>query len=284
MRTWSACALALGLASAAPLSSQSDPTSGPITRVDHFYAESGAMDVLLGFLKDDLDLPEAWPDQDYGAFATGAVSLGNVTFEVLRFGEPTGSGAARFAGIALEPEGDTRSLLEWLAPRGIDHGTPQPFPPEGPAFFETTALPALIPEGAEVFVCDYKDRQLILRSQAENRAILAGRNGGPLGLLGVEELLVESTDLTRSLEAWSALVARTHAAGDQVLVEFDSGPRIRIQRGESNRFVGISLLVRSLEEAEAFLAAGGLLGPRIDNGLSIDPEALGGLRILIVEG
>jgi hypothetical protein len=68
------------------------------------------MDALLGFLKRDLGLPEAWPDQDYGSFATGAVSLGNVSFEVVRFGPADGSDPVRFAGIALEPEGDTRVL------------------------------------------------------------------------------------------------------------------------------------------------------------------------------
>ena len=284
MRAWSTLCLGLGILWAGPLSGQSRPASGPITRVDHFYAETGAMDALLGFLKRDLGLPEAWSDQDYGSFATGAVSLGNVSFEVVRFGPADGSDPVRFAGIALEPEGDTQSLVEWLARRGIDHGTPQTFPAEGPAFFENTALPGLIPESADVFVCDYKDRQMILESQAENRAALGERNGGPLGLLGVKELLVESTDLSKSLEAWSALVPSARAAGEEILVEFDYGPRIRIQSGESDRFAGISLLVRSLDDAGDFLESRGLIGPAILGGLSIAPGAVGGLHIVIVEG
>lgn len=242
------------------------------------------MEVLLGFLKSDLGLPEAWPDQDYGNWATGAVSLGNVRFEVVRFEQTDPSHAARFAGIALEPEGDTRSLLEELTRLEIDHGAPQVFPPEGPAFFENTALPGLIPDAVNVFVCDYKERRMILEGQAESRAELEQRNGGPLGLVGVKELLVDSTDLVRSLDAWSALVPRTRAAGDEVLVEFDYGPRIRIRRGQSDRLAGIALLVRSLDDAEAFLESEGLRDPGLVDGLAIASEAVGGLHIEIVEG
>ena len=54
MRAWSTLCLGLGILWAGPLSGQSRPASGPITRVDHFYAETGAMDALLRFLKRDL--------------------------------------------------------------------------------------------------------------------------------------------------------------------------------------------------------------------------------------
>ena len=283
MRGVSALIQMVGLLGAASLSAQDRPDSGPITRVEHFFAESGSMEVLLDFLKQDLGLPEAWQDQDYGVFATGAVSLGNVVFEVVRFPDTDPGDPARLAGIALEPEGDTQSLLAWMTARGVVHGTPERFPPEGPAFFENTPLPGLIPNAANVFVCDYKERQMILEGRAESRALLEERDGGPLGLLGVEELLVESTDLSRSLRAWSAVVPGTRSEGEDIMVEFDQGPRIRIRRGASDRFAGISLLVRSLDDAEDFLESRGLLGPLVPGGLSMTPEAVGGLVIMISE-
>lgn len=281
VRRASALLHVVGLFGAAALSAQDRLDRGPISRVDHFFAESGSMEALLDFLKDDLRLPEAWADQDYGVFATGAVSLGNVVFEVVRFPETDRADPARFAGVALEPDGDTQGLLAWMSAQGVVHGTPERFPPEGPAFFENTPLPGLIPGGANVFVCDYKERQLILEGRAESRALLEQREGGPLGLLGVEELLVESTDLPRSLRAWSAVVPGTRSEGEEILVEFDDGPRIRIRSGESDRFAGISLLVRSLDEAGGFLESRGLLGPLVSGRRSIAPEAVGGLVIVI---
>jgi len=253
---------------------------GPVTRVDHFYAESGAMNELLGLLKERLSLPEAWPDQDHGNFATGAVSLGNVTFEVVRFaGSPPDRAA--YGGIALEPTDDTEALIEWLTARGIEHGDPKAVPPAGPAFFETTRLPSLSPGATEVFVCDYKDRSRILARQAAATNALAAAHGGPLGVLGVRELVIESTDLDGARRAWAEVAPGTRLEDGAVVVRFESGPAIRIVAGTTDRFAGVALTVRSLAAAAEFLDEAGL-AERVDHGeLRIAREAVGGLKVVL---
>lgn len=283
MEAWVTRCLGLSLLFAGPLSAQTDPASGTITRVDHFYAESPSATALLEFLIDDLALPVAWPYEDFGSFASGAVSLGNVGFEVVRSEQSGELESAQFFGIALEPEGNTQSALAWLIQQGVDHATPKPFPADGPAAWENTALPGLIPGTANVFVCDYKDRSMVLEGRRIAEAELTERGGGPLGVVGVRELAIGSADLARSLERWSRLVPNARQVGDEVLVDFDSGPRIRIQKADSDRFAAVVLMVRSIEGARAFLEAEALSGSDQGDSLSINPRAVGGLRIRIAQ-
>lgn len=279
-RTWS---VGICMFMAAPVSGQVGQSGGSITRVDHFFAESASASALLDFLMTQFELPEAWPYRAYGPFESGGVDVGNVTLEVVRFEDSAELASGRFSGIALEPEGDTESALDWLTERGVEHRTPEPFPPEDPVW-ENTTLPTLIPSNVSVvFICDYKNRSLVLEGQQAGRALLAERNGGPLGILGVRDLVIESTDMARSRADWSRLLPQTRSAGDDVLIEFDQGPRIRIHRGDTDRFAGIVLTVRSIDEARAFLEERELVGPSIDGALSIDPQAVGGLRILITQ-
>jgi len=283
MRTQAAAALLswLVFGLAAPVIAQTPRGQGPVTRVDHFYAESAAMQELLQFFKGTLGLPQAWPDQDYGSFATGAVSLGNVSLEVVRFADSSADRAS-FAGIALEPTGDTDALLAWLTMAGMDYGAPQAFPPSGPAFFVNTSLPRLSSGATEVFVCAYTDRQMILASQASAAAALAAEEGGPLGILGVVELKLEATDVDSSRVAWSELVATTEIDGD-VIVEFESGPAIRIIPGSADRLAGVAISVRSLAAAAAFLDAAELSERSATGELRIAREAVGGLEVTLVE-
>lgn len=278
------CVVVAGSLLGGALSAQSDSTRGPITRVDHFYVESSTAEALLDFFRDDLELPEAWPYQDYGNFASGAVSLGNVNFEIVRFQRAAERHSTQFAGIALEPRGDTEGAVAWLIERGVDYSEPRPFPADGPAFWENTVLPGLIPGTSTVFICDYKNREMVLDRQRASQAVLIERGGGPLGILAARELVVESEDLSRSLEMWSRLIPGTRQGGQEIHVNLERGPRIRFQTGTSSRFARLVLSVRSLEKARAFLEARGLMGPRIGSALMIDPEALEGLQILLVEG
>jgi len=283
MEAWVARCLGLSILFAGPLTAQTDPAPGTITRVDHFYAQSPSPTALLELLMDDLALPVAWPYEDFGSFASGAVSLGNVGFEVVRSEQSGESESAQFFGIALEPEGNTQSALAWLTQQGVDHATPKPFPADGPPAWENTALPGLIPGTANVFVCDYKDRSMVLEGRRIAEEKFNELGGGPLGVVEVRELVIESADLARSLEHWSRLVPNARHVGDEVLVDFDSGPRIRIHRADADRFAAIVLMVRSIEEARAFLEAAALSGADQGDSPSINPRAVGGLRILIAQ-
>lgn len=264
------------------VSSQNADEATPVTRIDHFFAEYGALDEMLTLLQETLELPEAWPMQDFGSFASGAVSLGNVSFEVVRFGQ-SDADRARFRGIALEPAGDTEALVGWLSERGIEHGQPRPFPPEGTPMWENTSLPGLIPETTYVFVCDYKYRAEVLASQESSQAALGENDGGPLGLIRARELVVESTDLERSRKAWSDLGLSVNRDGEALVVEFESGPVVRIRQGPENRFSGLVLDVRSLDEAAGFLRENDLLGDERNGTLTLSPDAVADLNIILVE-
>jgi hypothetical protein len=266
------------------LAAQTTPTRGPITRVDHFYVESLTAEALLQFLRNDLELPVAWPYRNYGSFASGAVSLGNVNFEIVRFQQAAERHSTNFAGIALEPRGDTEDAVAWLNSRDVAYSKPRPFPADGPAFWENTLLPGLIPGTATVFICDYKDRQWVLDAQRVSQAVLVERGGGPLGISAARELVIESADLARSLEMWSKVIPSTREVGREIHVDLDHGPRIRIQSGASDRFAMLVLSVRSIGKARAFLEARDLVGPLIGNALTIDSKAVEGLQILLVEG
>lgn len=284
MRRWAGSSLLFGLAVGlvAPAKAQTDSGEGPVTRIDHFFAETAAFQELLQFFKGTLRLPQAWPDQDYGSFATGAVSLGNVTLEVVRFADSSPD-RATFAGIALEPAGDTDALIGWLTAVGMDYEPPQAFPPAGPAFFVNTSLPQLSSGATEVFVCDYKDRRMILDGQAAAAAALAADDGGPLGILGVLELTLETTDIDRSLGVWSELVATAERDGDDVVVGFESGPAIRVVPGATDRLTGITISVRSMDAAEAFLDEADLAERDATGELRIARGAVGGLELTLVE-
>lgn len=76
-----------------------------------------------------LKLPVAWPFADYGGFASGGISFGNMNVEVLESNQLTPSftagPAARIRGVALRPKRHLDSAyFDELDPRGIAYNQP----------------------------------------------------------------------------------------------------------------------------------------------------------------
>lgn len=266
----------------APASGQPHVNSSPITRVEHFFAVSSDPESLLDFLAGELMLPEAWPYKDYGAFASGAVSLGDVVFEVVRLPDSAFE-KARLSGIAFEPEGDTESLVAWLETRGVAYADPQPFPRdrEDP-LWENTFLPELSEGRWMIFVCDYKHRDDVAAGRAEAAAELTANRGGPLRIRGAESLILTTMDLARSSAAWSRLLPTREAKGS-LTVDFDGGPSIRIQSGRGPDSMTLVLWTESLEAAAAFLEDRGWLGDRDADSVSLSSHVVQGLEIVLVQ-
>jgi hypothetical protein len=254
----------------------------PISNIDHFFAISPEPEKLFHFLQEDLKLPVVWAFQDYGDFASGGLSLGNVVFEVARFGNPASVSTAVFWGIAFEPYDDAQSVTNWLKEKKIPYSGPQRFPTSGDAiFWENVSLSALMPDNASIFICDYKQREQVRQGRASATQILSQHEGGPLGIKGVDYLVLGSADVKESINSWSSLIGPERV--DAEMLRFIEGPDIRIISSEHEGFLAIALSVASLEGAASYLKSHNLIGSEESSSVSIAPAKLQGLHISLVE-
>jgi hypothetical protein len=265
--------------------SQESPS--PITKVDHFYAQSPRAQQLYEFLHGELQLPVVWPFSDYGHFASGGLSLGNVVFEVVKWTGTSGdaSGNAALQGVAFESAGSASSTAAWLDEQPIGHTPLDPFTMmvdgSEQVFWVTFGL-EVPPNNATIFVCDYKDRELVGQSQQTASQELMRSGGGPLGILALREIVLAVTDLQQASSSWIDLL------GSERLVspgrfQFSEGPAVRFTESSNEGFRKIVLEVGSLPEARAYLESKGILGAVTDDGLTILPEAIQGLTISLMQ-
>jgi hypothetical protein len=254
----------------------------PILKIEHFYALSPAPQELFNFLHEDFQLPIVWPFQDYGNFASGGLSLGNVVFEVVRLENLESVSTAAFRGMAFEPYGDAQSAATWLKEQKILHSEPQRFPESGnPILWENIFLPTLISDNEAVFICDYKQREQVRQGRASASQILSQRGGGPLGVTGVEKLVVGSVDFKKSIDSWSLLVGSDRVHAD--VLRFQEGPNIGIVPSEQDSFLKIVIYVASLKSAANYLQSRNLIELYEESSVSIAPSILQGLNLLFVE-
>ena len=257
-----------------------------IAKVEHFYATAPDAERLFAFFRDTLGLAAVWPYRDYGGFASGAVSLGNVAFEFATWRPEDGTTLpTRFAGIAFEPVGSTDAALAALASRGVAHTAPDSSTSVGAGGrtvgWVNTNLQGLIPPAEGVFLCDYVERARIAQGRAAASAALDSANGGPLGVQALQEIVVGVTDLEAAHAQWRKLLDAPAQESDGVF-SFGAGPRVRLVRAAAPGIHRILIQVRSLDTARAFLAGRGLLATG-GQGVAIAPAAIGGLDVRLTE-
>lgn len=258
-----------------------------LVKVDHFFATSPDAERLFDFFRDTLGLAVAWPYRDYGGFASGGLSAGNSVIEFVKWTVPKGEVLrTEWKSIAFEPAGGTEALVEELARRDIDHAAPDTTRSRDATGKEVvgwtnTDLTGLSPSGA-VFVCDYADRKAIEENRAAASADLMRRNGGPLGVIAVKEIVLGVTDVAKAAVPWRRLVGSAAQESDSVFNVGD-GPGIRLVQAEDG-IREITIGVSSVAAARRFLADRGLLETGEEAGrVSIARHALGGLRVFLVE-
>ena len=161
--------------------------------LDHVFAFSQNPEPLYRVFRDSLQWPEVYAFQDYGEFASGVVSLGNVLFEVVTWKIPAGETLpTELKGLAFAPAGELPAYLATLRERGV------PFETDSITFttdsgtkvlaYVNTGLDGkdgLPPASASIFINDnlkHADAPARRKSRAEE---LERRNGGPLGVLSV---------------------------------------------------------------------------------------------------
>src|SRR5688572_7938156 len=258
-------------------------TQAQVNKIEHFFASSPKSEKLFEFFSKELELPVVWKYQAWGDFASGGVTLGNVVFELVTF---KGADTTSFNGIALEPRHHMEEFEKELDKLGIAHDT---IDNSNVSKDSTGALRGwalftfkdLLPNEANLFVCDYKNRQRII----DNRIMAADKlkeiNGGGLGVILMEEIVVGTTNFQKYNDQFSKLPGVTQEKNGLFL--FGEGPALRLEQDRKNWIPKIVIKVKSLNTAKAFLASKKLLGKANTKSIFILPAAMDGLQIELVE-
>jgi hypothetical protein len=222
--------------------------------VDHVFITTESPERAFRALTEELKLPVAWPLQDYGYFASGGVSLGNLNLEIIRLAsKPAPEEPGQLNGIALSST-SLEQTLKGLSERGAAHGEPFPFKDgEGTLQWTNLTLTDLTKGGVMVFVCVYAFD--VSARQAQCQRSLLESEGGPLGLREVAEILVEAPDVTEEARRWQAALGVTPR--EELVWELPAGPRVRLVGGERAR-IQLVARVASVTAAQEALAHAGL--------------------------
>ena len=278
---------AVGFCAVSAVCAAQTPSQTPnvVKQIDHILIASSEAKELFTLLSDTLQFPVVWPLSDYGSFASGGVALGNVNLEIIKDSEPAaGTVKSRWTGFALEPEPLQTSLPE-LEVRRIPHGTPAPFRSRQPNGSTTTrwttvGLPDVSSDAVEVFFCEYGNDVPARRRRLLEQ--LQSRNGGPLSVHSIREIVVGAKDVKRSQEQWQKLLNPLQASSEGVW-PVGAGPAIRLIQADKDRIQGLVVNVKSLPQARRFLKEHDLLGTEQPTSLTMAGPQLQGLNITLVE-
>ena len=264
-----------------------------VQHIDHIMIRAHEPHDLYAFFVDTLRLPVAWPLAERGGVTSGGVGFGNVNVEAIKFpsqrAEPR---PTHLVGFAFKPVALAESLAE-LRRRGIAYGEPRPFVSTGPdgtktTFFTNVTLSQFSdadrPAAAtlHVFLSEYNPTYVdVEQRRARLRRELADRAGGPLGVLGVEEIVVGTTDLDAANRQYEKLLEPTTRVSGAWRI--GDGPAIRLIRAEENLVQRLVVGVASLDRARAFLEERELLGAASGTQLAIAPSKIHNVSIVLRE-
>jgi catechol 2,3-dioxygenase-like lactoylglutathione lyase family enzyme len=264
-----------------------------VQHIDHIMIRAQEPDELFAFFVETLQLPVAWPLAERGGVTSGGVGFGNVNVEAIRFpgqsGEPT---PTHLVGFAFKPMALDKSLAE-LKRRGLAHGEPRPFVTTGPDGTRTTSFTNVTlsqfsdadrPAAAtlHVFLSEYNPVYVDAEQRrAHLRQELAARAGGPLGIRGVEEIVVGTTDLAAANRLYGKLLEPTEPVSG--VWRIGDGPAIRLVHADKNLVQGLLVRVVSLDRARAFLEERKLLGSASETRVTIAPSKIQSVNIVLFE-
>ena len=257
-----------------------------INKIDHFNVSSPNAEKLFNFFREELSLPVVWNNKIKGRYASAAVWLGNVSLE---FVTPRDTNKTRFDGIGLEPRQSAKKILPLLNSAKISHDSIQSYT------FTTTnknglsevisfsilSLENVLPNETDFFICDYKHREHFALDRTLAADSLKIINGGPLGIMFLREIVVGCKDLS----LYKNELAKLPGIKEQKvnLFSFNSGPPIRLIRADSPGIKKIIIEVSSIYSAKKYLESKNLLDDSSRNSVSINPQAIDGLTIVLAE-
>ena len=212
-------------------------------------------------------------NRQYSGFASGGVSAGNVNLEALVFNPARIDTPSKIIGIAFEPEGSTEQILAALDQRDIVHSQPEPFEmgsgEKKPKLWTTMRLPDMLP-GSLIFFCEYHFYNVSKRRESLDKK-LENIQGGPTGLVKLDEIVIKIKDMTSALTRWQSLLS-PHPMTEDHLFAVGKGPAIRFVKGDSDCVSSLKFKVRSLNQARDFLAQKGILGEVDATKIKTDPS------------
>jgi hypothetical protein len=228
---------------------------------------------VYALLSEVLQLPPTYDPVMYGKRKYAAVQAGNLCLE------PCGpypehlylstDFEGMFYGLTFEPYESVLASARELDRRGIRHGTP------------TQSLRIidrdLSAPNVTVGIGEKENRE----ARNGRAAKLAVQEGGPIGLICVEEILIGYSD-NDNLKKWIDLITPAKHEGRNVY-RLSDGLALRFVKHDSKQVLGIAIKVRSLGRATAFLKKNALLGRVGPNKAELDPFKIHGLHIVLSE-
>jgi hypothetical protein len=252
-----------------------------INGIDHFFVSSPKAEKLFKFFKEELRLPVAWDYKTWGSFSSGAVSLGNVSFEFVFFDSVK---ITKFDAIALEARQSTEDFILVLDSSKVVHDTIEynTYTKKNGSIggWSTLTLRNLLPENAGLFICDYKERDQVLIAITRDSAELIKQKGGSLGIICLKEIVVGSLDPINNKKELSKLPGVIR--DETEVYNFKKGASIRLIKSNVGSIEKIVIRIHSITAARKYLKLHNLLGRSSKNSLYIDPKAIEGLTIELV--
>jgi hypothetical protein len=292
-----------------------------VSRIDHLTIriDDARYDQLFAAFAETLGLPVAWPvaerypNQQLG-FKSGGIAAGNINLEIFRAGV-VAPPQAQLYSIAFEPARPLEQSLQALDARGIPHLPPLAVPQD--VFGEVGKLWTLVMLGdllgadlsrfpplqrgatghsvlalrfdealraGMVFLCAYNTALYDPAAEREKKqAELQATQGGPLGFVQVREVVVGAMNLAPAHAHWYRLLDPWPVTPLPLRWQLSEGPTIRLVPAPHDGVLALVWQVASLERAAAFLRERGLLGSRSAQHIAVDPAALLGVEVRLVE-
>jgi len=131
-----------------------------------------------------------------------------------------------------------------------------------------------------VYLCEYGYE--VEKGLSARRAVLEEAGGGPLGLVGLAEVVLGATNPERARQRWQNLLAPLLPV-ERGLWQLHDGPGIRIVPHDEDTMLSLVLRTRDLARAEAWLRERRMLGGMTANQISVDPVTVQGLDIRLMQ-
>jgi catechol 2,3-dioxygenase-like lactoylglutathione lyase family enzyme len=264
------------------------PSIRPVVKqVDHVTISCSDPPALFNTLTRALGLPAAWPLGAYPGFTTGGVFAGNVNLETLRFDTsarslPEMPPFTFIYGIVFESHPLDQVTGEFKrrgGNPGVPHNQMREMNGTRVKVWTNVTLQSICTNNYIVYLCEYTPEMktaLVSRSRSATGPL------GGIGLIGVREIGIVSSRPDQTRELWATVFAPAPLSADGVL-SFEAGPTVRISQGGEDQIERLVFRVASLQSSREFLVGAGMLGETSANEIKIDPTAVQGLDIRLVE-
>jgi len=255
----------------------------PIVRqIDHVLFSTPGGSALVSLLTETLRLPKVWPQPGDSWTASSGIGFGNVTLEVFHAPPiPTAEGPAvgRITSLALQPV-NLETALKELQSRSIVHNPPPQTvraPGEPPPRWTTVGLRGF---GHGLFLIQYVFDMDERRERFDR--ILREQKGGPIGIIRVNEVVIATEQPEQVRSQWKSLLGPAISTREDVWIA-GQGPRVRLVKKGDPRTGEFTVEVRSLSVATEALRRLRIPSVKTKNEIRIDPEALFGLRLVLIK-